>query len=58
MKPVSKACQADIVHFRELIEAGKYRAVIDRLYPLERIVDATRHVESGQKTGNIVITIA
>jgi NADPH:quinone reductase-like Zn-dependent oxidoreductase len=48
----------DNVQFlRELIEAGEYRAVIDRTYPLEDVVDATRYVETGQKTGNVVLTV-
>jgi NADPH:quinone reductase-like Zn-dependent oxidoreductase len=47
----------DVLFLKQLIEAGKYRAVIDRCYPLEAVVDATRYVETEQKTGNIVLTI-
>jgi NADPH:quinone reductase-like Zn-dependent oxidoreductase len=47
----------NVLLFKELIEAGKFRAVIDRCYPLEDVVEATRYVETGQKTGNVVLTI-
>jgi NADPH:quinone reductase-like Zn-dependent oxidoreductase len=48
----------DILFLKGLIEAGGYRAVIDRTYTLEQVVEATRYVETEQKTGNVVLTIS
>ena len=45
----------NVLLLKELVEAGKYRAVIDRCYPLEQVVEATRYVETEQKTGNVIL---
>ena len=44
-------------YFKELIESGAFKPVIDRWYPLEEIVEAFRYVDTGQKIGNVVISI-
>jgi NADPH:quinone reductase-like Zn-dependent oxidoreductase len=48
----------DVLFLKQIIEAGKYRAVIDRCYPLSDVVEATRYVETEQKTGNVVLTVS
>ena len=48
----------DLLLVKELVEAGKYRPVIDRRYELDDIVEAVRYVESGQKTGNVVLRVS
>jgi len=55
--PIPKYTKADILVVKELIETGKYRPVIDRTYPLDDVVEATTYVETGQKTGNVVLTV-
>ena len=47
----------DMRFLKGLLEAGEYRPVIDRRYPLEDVVEASRYVETGQKTGNVVLTV-
>jgi NADPH:quinone reductase-like Zn-dependent oxidoreductase len=46
-----------VEYLRKLIDSGEFRPVIDRTYPLDQIVEAYRYVETGQKTGNVVISL-
>jgi NADPH:quinone reductase-like Zn-dependent oxidoreductase len=57
MFPIPKHDQEMVRHFKELTESGKFKPVIDRRYPLDQIVEAYRYVETGQKIGNVVISV-
>jgi NADPH:quinone reductase-like Zn-dependent oxidoreductase len=48
----------DLLLIKELVDTGKYRPVIDRRYALDEVVEATRYVETGQKTGNVVLRVS
>lgn len=47
----------DVLFMKDLIEAGRYRAVVDRCYAMEDVVEAARYVETERKIGNVVLTI-
>jgi NADPH:quinone reductase-like Zn-dependent oxidoreductase len=48
----------DLLLLKQLIEAGEYRAVIDRSYPMDHVVEAATYVATEQKIGNVVLQIA
>ena len=52
-----KNIKATLSFIKELIGKGSFRPVIDRKYPLEKIVEAYQYVASGQKIGNVIITM-
>jgi NADPH:quinone reductase-like Zn-dependent oxidoreductase len=55
--PLPTITKDDVVYLKELAETGKYKPVIDREYQLDQIVEAYTYVETGQKTGNVVIKL-
>ena len=57
MFPIPRDNQEMVRCFRELLESGEFKPLIDRRYRLDEIVEAYRYVETGQKVGNVVISV-
>ncbi len=55
--PIPAINKEDVIYLKNLVEKGEFKPVIDRYYKLEEIVEAYKYVESGQKTGNVIIKI-
>jgi len=55
--PIPQYSKDNVLRLRDLIESSQYRAVIDRRYRLEEVVEATTYVETQQKVGNVVLTV-
>jgi NADPH:quinone reductase-like Zn-dependent oxidoreductase len=58
MFPIPRDNQEMVRYFKELLESGEFKPLIDRRYRLDQIVEAYRYVETGQKLGNVVISVA
>jgi NADPH:quinone reductase-like Zn-dependent oxidoreductase len=54
---ITRYAKEDVLLLKGLIEAGEFRPVVDRIYRLEDVVEAHRYVDTGQKTGNVVLTL-
>ncbi len=55
---IGRRSKEDVRLMKELIEAGEFRPVVDRTYPLDQAAEAHRYVETWRKRGNVVLTIA
>lgn len=55
---LSSESNEDLVTIKDMVEAGKIKAYVDRCYPLEEVAAAHRYLEAGQRHGNVVLTIA
>jgi len=58
MFPLPVDIKGSLSLVKKLIEQGRFKAVIDRSFTLDQIVDAYQYVETGEKTGNVVITVS
>ena len=57
MFPIPRDNQEMVRYFKEVLESGEFKPLIDRRYRLDEIVEAYRYVETGQKVGNVVISV-
>jgi NADPH:quinone reductase-like Zn-dependent oxidoreductase len=55
--PIPMIKKEDVIFLKERVEKGDFKPIIDRQYNLDQIVEAYKYVESGQKTGNVVLKI-
>lgn len=55
--PIPSISKDDLLFLKELYEKGEFNPVIDRSYRLEQIVEAYTYVETGEKTGNVILKI-
>jgi NADPH:quinone reductase-like Zn-dependent oxidoreductase len=55
--PIPTMTKEDILFLKALLQNGTFKPVIDRAYPMDQIVEAYRYVESGQKTGNVILQV-
>lgn len=55
--PIPSISKKDVIFLKELVQKGEYNPIIDRQYKLDQIVEAYKYVESGQKTGNVILKI-
>jgi NADPH:quinone reductase-like Zn-dependent oxidoreductase len=55
--PIPLNAKRSLLFIKNLLEKGKFQPVIDRRYSLEQTADAFRYVETGQKTGNVILEI-
>jgi NADPH:quinone reductase-like Zn-dependent oxidoreductase len=57
MFPIPRVRQSEILYLKELLAAGTFRAVVDRSYSFDQIVEAYRYVESGVKVGSVLLRV-
>jgi NADPH:quinone reductase-like Zn-dependent oxidoreductase len=55
--PIPRDDREMVRYLKELLESGAFKPLIDRRYRLVEIVEAYRYVETGQKIGNVVISV-
>lgn len=54
---MARPTQRDVLYLKQLVESGQYRPVVDRIYPIDQVVEATAYVETAKKTGNVVLAV-
>ena len=55
--PLPYIHKEDVIFLKNLAESGQFKPLIDRIYPLDEIIEAYQYVESRQKIGNVVLRV-
>lgn len=55
---VAKELKEDLILLNQMFETGDFKAVIDKVYPIDEIVEAHRYVDAGRKYGNVIVKVA
>jgi NADPH:quinone reductase-like Zn-dependent oxidoreductase len=54
---MASSTRADLLEIRDLVERGKLKPVVEKIYPLEKVPEAMRYIEAGHVAGKLVVNV-